>query len=160
MTEERSADVVALPAGEEAGTERLDALLAHASRATLRVADAPEEVDIPEAVFETLRRAVYLLARDRSVRIVAMPDDLSLEEAAPFLNLPPQLLAGLIASGRLPAHSYGAEPRVRREDLLRYREAMGRERRRALAEIVELSEGDDLYNRQLDVAAEHWQRTR
>jgi len=65
-----------------------------------------------------------------------MKDDLTIEEAADFLNVSRSYLLDLIESGALPIHLVGSERRVRRDDLARYKEQVDAQRRKALDELT------------------------
>lgn len=65
-----------------------------------------------------------------------MKDDLTIEEAADFLNVSRSYLLDLIKSGALPIHLVDSERRVRRDDLARYKEQVDAQRRKALDELT------------------------
>jgi len=71
-----------------------------------------------------------------------MKDDLTIEEAADFLNVSRSYLLDLIESGALPIHLVGAERRVRRDDLARHKEQIDAQRRKVLDELT--SEAQEL----------------
>jgi excisionase family DNA binding protein len=65
-----------------------------------------------------------------------MNDDLTIEEAADFLNVSRSYLLDLIKSGALPVYFVGSERRVRRDDLARYKEQADAQRREALDQLT------------------------
>jgi excisionase family DNA binding protein len=71
-----------------------------------------------------------------------MKDDLTIEEAADFLNVSRSYLLDLLKSGALPVRLVGLERRVRRDDLARYKEQVDAQRRKALDELT--AEGQEL----------------
>lgn len=74
-----------------------------------------------------------------------MKEELTIGEAADFLNVSPPYLLDLLKSGVLPIRLVGSERRVRTEDLARYKEQIDAQRRKALdeltAEVQELGHG-------------------
>jgi len=65
-----------------------------------------------------------------------MKDDLTIEEAADFLNVSHSYVLDLLKRGALPARLVGSERRVRTEDLARYKERIDAERRKVLDELT------------------------
>jgi excisionase family DNA binding protein len=65
-----------------------------------------------------------------------MKDDLTIEEAADFLNVSRSYLVGLLRSGALPARFVGSERRVCGDGLARYKEQVDALRRKALDELT------------------------
>jgi excisionase family DNA binding protein len=65
-----------------------------------------------------------------------MNEDLTIAEAADFLNVSRSYLLDLIESGALPIHLVDSERRVRRDDLARYKEQLDAQRRKALDELT------------------------
>jgi len=63
-------------------------------------------------------------------------DDLTMEEAADFLNVSRSYLLNLIESGAFPIHLVGSERRVRSDDLARYKEQVDAQRRKVLDELT------------------------
>jgi len=65
-----------------------------------------------------------------------MKDELTIEEAADFLNVSRSYLLDLLKSGAFPARLVGTERRVRMDDLARYKEQVDAQRRKALDELT------------------------
>jgi excisionase family DNA binding protein len=65
-----------------------------------------------------------------------MNDDLTIEEAADFLNVSRSYLLDLLKTGALPSRFVGSERRVRMEDIVRYKEHIDAQRRKALDELT------------------------
>jgi excisionase family DNA binding protein len=65
-----------------------------------------------------------------------MNDDLTIEEAADFLNVSRLYLLDLLKTGALPSNFVGTERRVPVEDLARYKKQIDAQRRKALDELA------------------------
>jgi excisionase family DNA binding protein len=65
-----------------------------------------------------------------------MKDDLTIEEAAGFLNVSRSYLLNLLKTGALPSRFVGTERRVPVEDLARYKTQIDAQRRNALDELT------------------------
>lgn len=65
-----------------------------------------------------------------------MKEDLTIAQAADFLNVSRSYLLDLLKSGALPVYFVGSERRVRRDDLARYKEQVDAQRRKALDQLT------------------------
>jgi excisionase family DNA binding protein len=65
-----------------------------------------------------------------------MKDELTIEEAADFLNVSRSYLLDLLESGALPCRLVGTDRRVRMEDAGRYKEQIDAQRRKLLDELT------------------------
>jgi hypothetical protein len=62
-----------------------------------------DEVELPSFMVQLLREIAYESALGNAVRIVSLSKEVSLYEAAEFLNVPLSQVAGLLDSGELPS---------------------------------------------------------
>lgn len=69
-----------------------------------------------------------------------LPEELNTWQAAEALHVSQSHVVGLIEKGDLPSCKVGTHCRVKREDLISYKEARDRSRREALTELTRLSE--------------------
>lgn len=110
--------------------------------ATVRlVGPAGEEVQVPDTVLCALERIAELLGKGDAITVVPVGKQLTTQQAADLLNVSRQYLVRLLDSGEIPSARTGTHRRVELNDLLAYKERRDRERRAALDELTEMSEG-------------------
>jgi excisionase family DNA binding protein len=105
---------------------------------TLRIRDAGNEetIELPSGAVKLLMAILEDMAAGRAVTIVPQNAELSTQQAADMLNVSRPFLIGLLKEKKLPFRKVGTHRRVRFEDVLRYKEAIDAERRKALDELV------------------------
>lgn len=101
---------------------------------------------LPTAVYETLRRAVHLMAQGRPISIVPFEHELTTQEAAEVLNVSRPFLVKLLENGEIPFHCVGSHRRVKFADVMEYKGRRDTDRRKALRELTQLSEELGLYD--------------
>jgi excisionase family DNA binding protein len=98
--------------------------------------------DVATALHEAIRRL--------RAAIEPPPADVSAylttEEAADLLGVLHPYLLGLLDQGQLPFVEEGSQRRIRRHDLVTYRDARDQTRRQALRKLSALSQGLGLYD--------------
>lgn len=97
-------------------------------------------VEIPEPVFHLFMRVVEVLVRGDAVTVVPIGKELTTQQAANLLNVSRQYLVRLLDEGQIPFTKTGTHRRVRIEDVLEFKQRRALERRRALAQLTEMSE--------------------
>lgn len=112
------------------------------------VGPSGEELPLPTAVYETLRRAVHLMAQGRPISIVPFEHELTTQEAAEMLNVSRPFLVSLLETNEIPFHFVGTHRRIRFADLMDYKGRRDTNRRQALRELTQLSEDMGLYRDQ------------
>lgn len=104
-----------------------------------------EPVELPPSVVRVLRAAVRCLARNQAVALVPVERELTTQQAADLLNVSRPYLIRLLDRGAIPYTKTGSHRRVRLDDVLAYKRGRDAERRRALDELVALSQEMGLY---------------
>jgi len=99
-------------------------------------------VALPRAVLQVLRFALAQMEKGNAVTFVPAAAELTTQEAANLLNVPPPFLVQLLKTGALAHHQVGTSLRVLLRDLLEYKRKITAERLAALEELVQ--DGQDL----------------
>jgi excisionase family DNA binding protein len=105
-----------------------------------------EQLILPPSVYETLLKAVHLMAQGKPISIVPFEHELTTQEAADLINVSRPFLVKLLEEGKVPFHLVGTHRRVRFVDLVLYKKTRDKERRQALKRLTELSEQLGLYD--------------
>jgi excisionase family DNA binding protein len=124
----------------------LEALQESGSARPKLVGPEGQEIELPESIFQALRVVAHDLARNRSVNIVAVNQDLTTQEAADLLNVSRPFLIKLLEEGEMPYFMVGAHRRVHLTDLLEYKQRRNIAERAALAELTRLGQEMGLYD--------------
>lgn len=72
--------------------------------------------------------------------------EISVQEAAELLNVPPQYIVRLLDEGRIPFSKTGKHHRLRIEEVLSFREQRDEARRTGLRELSEMTQEFDGYD--------------
>lgn len=126
--------------------EALDAVPA-ASRPARLVGPDGVEIELPGPVYELLRDVVHAMARGQAVTVAPHNTMLTTQEAADLLGISRPTLVKLLESGEIRYSRPRRHRRIMLADLLAYQERRREERRKALAEMVEIGEEVGLYER-------------
>ena len=97
-------------------------------------------------LLKVLLQASEALARGLTVRVVAVDEELTTQQAADILGVSRPYLIRLLESGKIPFTKVGTHRRVRMTDLLAYKEQRDAERREALQELTRTSQELGLYD--------------
>lgn len=105
---------------------------ATASTATVRLivharGGTDEEAALPRPVAHALAVALTALADGRAVQIAPVDEEVTTSEAAELLNVSRPYLVRLLDEGAIPHRKVGTHRRVRRADVVAYRERQYRE---------------------------------
>jgi excisionase family DNA binding protein len=133
---------ISAPESEKRGLERLSALLKdrRSSRARVLLPDG-EEMELPDSVLTILRTAADALASGDAMELVRIDQELTSQQAADMLNVSRQYVTRLADAGDLPAATTrGGHRRFRLADVLTYKRRRDAQRRRALDEMMDLTE--------------------
>jgi len=128
--------------GERKGLERLSALLRErgSKRVRVRLADG-DEIELPNSAIAVLRAAADALAHGDAMSLVRIDRELTSQQTADLLNVSRQYVTRLADSGELPAATTeGGHRRFRLADVLAYKQRRDAGRRRALGELMDLTE--------------------
>lgn len=112
-------------------------------RMTLDIAEVSFELE--PALVEAVLGLVDLVHRGVSIQIDAMPAELTTGQAADILGVSRPTVTKLIDNGQLPSTRVGTHRRVLAADVFAFRERSRSTRRRALDELVALSDELGLY---------------
>jgi excisionase family DNA binding protein len=114
---------------------------------TRLVTEQGENVHIPESVLMVLRYSVAALASGQVIQLNVTPQDLTIEEAANLLNVSNSYLIKLLEQRQILSTNVGSDRRIKREDLLIYKERKYREREQILNNLVAMTEAEGLYKK-------------
>ena len=130
-------------------TEQITQLnqLLNRERPTRLVTEQGENVYIPESVLMVLRYSVAALASGQVIQLNVTHQDLTIEEAANLLNVSNSYLIKLLEQGQILSTNVGSDRRIKREDLLIYKEKKYREREQILNNLVAMTEAEGLYRK-------------
>lgn len=92
---------------------------------------------VPAAVARMLAEALHQMAEGKSVAVVSLEDELSLDETAELLNVPKHFILEQIDSGELTARLSGGTHYFQLGDVLSYKQKSDADRDDALAELVQ-----------------------
>jgi excisionase family DNA binding protein len=96
-------------------------------------------LEIPESLYEVLRRATRQLAAGMAVSIVPIGTQLSTQQAADLLGVSRPHVVKLVDSGEIRHTKTGKHRRVLLNDVLAYRDRQAGRRSEALDELSRLS---------------------
>jgi excisionase family DNA binding protein len=121
-----------------ASGQRLAPFARHGRPLTLRVRNSRREevIELPAGAVKLLMAILEDMASGRAVTVVPQNAELTTQQAADVLNVSRPFLIGLLEDKKLPYRMVGTHRRVRFEDVLRYKEAIDAERRKALDELA------------------------
>jgi excisionase family DNA binding protein len=142
-------EVIPLEKEELPNIKSLDFRFQQAGLPKLVSADG-EELPLPNSVYETIKRAVHLMAQGRPISIVPFEFELTTQEAADQLNVSRPFLVKLLEQNEIPFYLVGSHRRVRFVDLMDYKKKRDKKRKSSLQEITRLSEELGLYDREED----------
>ncbi|TRT83007.1 MAG: helix-turn-helix domain-containing protein [Microcystis aeruginosa Ma_AC_P_19900807_S299] len=114
---------------------------------TRLVTEQGENIHIPESVLMVLRYSVAALASGQVIQLNVTHQDLTIEEAANLLNVSNSYLIKLLEQGQILSTNVGSDKRIKREDLLIYKEKKYREREQILNNLVAMTEAEGLYRK-------------
>lgn len=142
-------EVIPLEKDELPNIKNLDLRFQQAGLPKLVSADG-EELPLPNSVYETIKRAVHLMAQGRPISIVPFEFELTTQEAADLLNVSRPFLVKLLEQEDIPFHLVGSHRRVRFVDLMNYKKGRDKKRKHSLQEITRIGEELGLYDREED----------
>lgn len=103
---------------------------------SLMSAELDTEVELPSSLVALLAQALRLMAAGKRASLVPIDAELTTRQAADMLNVSRTYLIKLLDTGRIPYHRIGRHRRIRREDILRHKETLRRQRREALDQLA------------------------
>jgi excisionase family DNA binding protein len=117
---------------------RLAPLVRRGRPLTLRVRNAGKEqtIELPAGAVKLLLAILEDMASGRAVTIVPQNAELTTQQAADFLNGSRPFVVQLLEQKKLPFRLVGRHRRVRFDDVLRFKENIDAERRKALDQLA------------------------
>jgi excisionase family DNA binding protein len=125
---------------------KIEGVLENVHRVPKLIGPEGEEIELPRSLFHILQQVVYHLAHGRVVTVMPLNKELTTQEAADLLNVSRPYLIKLLEEGKLPFFKVGTHRRIRFDDLMEYKKRRHDERRRALAEMAQMSQELGLYD--------------
>ena len=99
--------------------------------------DAPEEtVSIPESAFRLLNEILTQMAKGNAVTLIPVHAELTTQQAADILNVSRPFLVEQLEKGVIPYRKVGNHRRIFFKDLMDFKEAMIRNRLKALEKLA------------------------
>lgn len=118
-------------------------LAAHSHSAAL-IADG-ERIDLPDEVYEVLKRALQAMANGKAVTVAPVSMRLTTSQAADVLGVSRQTLIRLLEQHKLPYEQPSRHRLLRLSDVLAFKEQRRIETQLTLAEMTRQSVEDGLY---------------
>lgn len=114
----------------------------HLGTVVIRGADG--DVTVPEPVTEIVLKALDEVAHGRAVEINPVEEELTTQQAADMLNVSRPYFIRLLSGGVMPFRMVGSHRRVKRDDVVSYKERQDQAARAALADLARISQELDL----------------
>ena len=114
----------------------------------LRVAVGEQEevIVLPSSVVALLLGILRMMANGLGVALTPLHSELTTGQAADLLHVSRPYLVKLLEAGDIPYYKVGKHRRVRREDVMAYKNAIDRRREAVLDELVAESQELGLYD--------------
>ncbi len=106
-------------------------------------------LDLPEPVNKALRQIILTLARGETVTVAPLRDDdeeVSTSEAANLLHVSHPHLIKLLEDGDIPSIIVGTHRRIRRQDVLTYKQRRHEHNMKLLDEMAAIGQEAGLYD--------------
>ena len=151
LTPRSSSPVYARDAERRELSGLVELLAKHSSakrrRFRMREADG-ESVPIPASALEVLEQAAGMLMTGAAIEVVAVPDELTAQQAASVLNVSRESVLQLVDEGRLTAEKKRRSVRLKLREVLSYKRTSDARCRRALRDLTRLTESFGGYDRE------------
>jgi excisionase family DNA binding protein len=131
---------------EQPVLRKIERILRYSEREPKLIAPDGEEIPLPASLSTVLQQIVSQLTHGNAVRVASIHEELTTQEAADILNVSRPYLIKLLEEGTIPFVKTGTHRRIRFSDLMEYKRYRDVERKRALAELVQLSQELGLYD--------------
>ena len=111
----------------------------------LRVADhEAETIELPAGAVTLLLDFLKAMAAGQGVTIIPENAELTTVQAADVLNVSHAYLIGLLDAQKIPYRNAGQDRRIRKGDLMAYKESIDAERKRLLDQLVADAQEHDM----------------
>ncbi len=121
-------------------SRQIDEMLDHGETSGRLVVSEHETIEIPASAMLALRRVVEGMAQGFTMTLVSHGKELTTGEAADILNMSRTHFVRLLENDEIPFHLVGTHRRVKIEDLLAFRQRRAEQRRKALEDLIAMSE--------------------
>ena len=113
---------------------------------TLRAGDGERDqpIELPVGAVELLAQVLEAMAAGQGVTLIPESAELTTVQAADVLNVSRLYLIKLLERGAIPHRKVGRHRRIRMEDVVAYKDAVDRERERALDRLTRDAQDDDM----------------
>ena len=113
---------------------------------TLRVGDGEPErsIELPAGAVELLSHVLEAMAAGQGVTLIPENAELTTVQAADVLSVSRPYLIKLLDRGAIPHRKVGRHRRVRMQDVMAYKDAIDRERERALDRLTREAQAHDM----------------
>ncbi len=114
----------------------------------LRISNAEhdEVIVLPASVVALLLGILRMTANGLGIALTPLHSELTTRQAADILNVSRPFLVKLLESGDIPFHKVGRHRRIRREDVMIYKQKLRREREAILDKMVAEAQEMGLYD--------------
>lgn len=109
-------------------------------------AEQDEVIVLPAPVVVLLLGILRMTANGLGIVLTPLHSELTTRQAADILNVSRPFLVKLLESGDIPFHRVGRHRRIRREDVMIYRQKLRREREAILDQMVADAQAMGLYD--------------
>lgn len=103
-----------------------------------------DDLVLPGHVLQILLDVLSEISKGNAISLIPYHQELSTQQAADLLNVSRPFLVGLLEKGEIPFRKVGAHRRVLLKDVLVYKEQTGRLREKALDDLTEFSQREDM----------------
>lgn len=115
-----------------------ETLLDRGGTVSIHISDEEKtSVELSEPLAQVIGQLLSDVARGRTVTVAPAGEELTTQEAADLLNVSRPHLVKLLENGKIPYRNVGSHRRVRRADVLAYKEAMRVQAEDALQELTD-----------------------
>ena len=131
---------------EQPVLRKIERILKHTGCEPRLIGPDGEAIPLPESLSSILHEIVSQLTHGNAVCVASIHEELTTQEAADILNVSRPYLIKLLEEGTIPFVKTGTHRRIRFNDLMEYKKYRDVERKRALAELVQLRQELGLYD--------------
>jgi excisionase family DNA binding protein len=131
---------------EQPVLRKIERILRHSECEPKLIAPDGEEIPLPASLSTILQQIISQLTHGNAVRVASIHEELTTQEAADILNVSRPYLIKLLEEGTIPFVKTGTHRRIRFSDLMAYKRYRDAERKRALAELAQMSQELGLYD--------------
>ena len=93
-----------------------------------------------------LHQVIKLIASGEAVSVAPQKREVTTREAAELLNVPRTYLVKLLEEGKIPCTKVGLHQYIRYEDVMTYKKQRDATGRKALSELIQMSQDEGFYD--------------